>query len=54
MREITIRQATLEDTEFLVAGNAAMAQETEAALSISTPSAPESAPSSTTLPAASI
>jgi len=30
MREITIRQATLEDTEFLVAGNAAMAQETEA------------------------
>jgi len=26
MREITIRQATLEDTEFLVAGNAAMAQ----------------------------
>ncbi len=30
MREITIRQATLEDTEFLVAGNAAMALETEA------------------------
>ncbi len=29
MTEITIRQATLEDTEFLVAGNAAMAQETE-------------------------
>lgn len=30
MPEITIRQATLEDTEFLVAGNAAMALETEA------------------------
>src|SRR5665213_3039196 len=30
MREITIRPATLEDTEFLVAGNAAMAQEIEA------------------------
>ena len=29
MPEITIRQATLEDTEFLVAGNAAMALETE-------------------------
>ena len=29
MPEITVRQATLEDTEFLVAGNAAMAQETE-------------------------
>ena len=29
MQEITIRPATLEDTEFLVAGNAAMAQETE-------------------------
>jgi len=30
MTAITIRQATLEDTEFLVAGNAAMALETEA------------------------
>jgi GNAT superfamily N-acetyltransferase len=29
MFEISIRQATLEDTEFLVQGNAAMAQETE-------------------------
>jgi len=30
MPEISIRQATLEDTEFLVQGNAAMALETEA------------------------
>ena len=30
MQEIIIRPATLEDTEFLVAGNAAMALETEA------------------------
>ena len=29
MQEITIRPATPDDTEFLVAGNAAMAQETE-------------------------